>query len=551
MSLAPRFELTCFDMTKGRKSILEFKPPEQTAGIHPSLLAYPAITTKPQSSRLNSQVRMPRCSSGRRRGPSPALLGAVLLLLFSLLSASPVDARKRDGAPDSASAGQQQCDCGPSIAAAVQESKTELVATLQAALADVQARLETRRAESEQLEAALAEKDAALASLRAQLETAQKAREEAEAKATASSAEAAEAEAASACRVELAEAVAKQNEAIQSERSARSALQQAEADASQKEAESSRKLKELTKEVDTSRGQVKSMNDRYAEARRELMDAQRETRQLHQQLGTRWVNTTLIAQDAAAYTTRTVRWGREAATKAKQTASAAWSAVSESTDAAVQVVTPVVTELSEEIATKYREVTAALAPHWSKLVARLGDGIGPHYRSVRSYVGKAYGDTVQPIVDGTVAPLYREHVAPLLGRAGEAVESCRLTAVSGIEQGTAAMMDTISKYDEEVKEEESPMRQRALAHLRSTHDHAEDCVRKISYVIGASVGLYLFGGLLLRLAIVIVKVGTSFVWLPCWFVYWIVSKAVGGGTKNKGGDATANGTNGAHASHAA
>ena len=508
---------------------------------------------------------MPRCS-GRRR--SPALLGAVLLLLATLLVASPVpvDARKRDGAPDSEAAGQQQqqqqqqCDCGPSIAAAVEESRTQLVATHQAVLTDVQTKFEAGAAEKD---AAAADANAALASLRselesvqARLESSQKAREEAETKATAaaSSAEAAEAESASACRVELAEAVARQNEAIQSERSARSALQQAETDASQREAESSKRAKELTKEVDTSRNQVKSMNDRYAEARRELMDAQRETRQLHQQLGTRWVNTTLIAQDAKACTTRTVRWGREAASKAQDTAAAAWSAVAESTDAAVQVVTPVVTELSEEIATKYREVTAALAPHGSRLVARLGDGIGPHYRSVKSCIGKAYGNTVQPVVDGTVAPLYRQHVPPLLGRAGEAVESCRLTAVSGIEQGTAAMMDTITKYDEEVKEkeaeEESPMRQRALAHLQWTHDHAEDCVRNISYLLVGAVGLYLFGGLLLRLAIVLIKVGTSFVWLPCWFIYWIVSKAVGGGTKNKGGGATANGTNGAHASQA-
>ena len=509
---------------------------------------------------------MPRCS-GRRR--SPALLGAVLLLLATLLVASPVpvDARKRDGAPDSEAAGQQQqqqqqCDCGPSIAAAVEESRTQLVATHQAVLTDVQTKFEAGAAEKD---AAAADANAALASLRselesvqAQLESSQKAREEAEAKAkataAASSAEAAEAESASACRVELAEAVARQNEAIQSERSARSALQQAETDASQREAEASKKVKELTKEVDTSRGQVKSMNDRYAEARRELMDAQRETRQLHQQLGTRWVNTTLIAQDAKACTTRTVRWGREAASKAQDTAAAAWTAVAESTDAAVQVVAPVVTELSEEIATKYREVTAALAPHGSRLVARLGDGIGPHYRSVKSCIGKAYGNTVQPVVDGTVAPLYRQHVAPLLGRAGEAVESCRLTAVSGIEQGTAAMMDTITKYDEEVKEKEaeaeSPMRQRALAHLQWTHDHAEDCVRNISYLLVGAVGLYLFGGLLPRLAIVLIKVGTSFVWLPCWFIYWIVSKAVGGGTKNKGGGATANGTNGAHASQA-
>mmetsp|Transcript_5295 Transcript_5295/g.15038 ORF Transcript_5295/g.15038 Transcript_5295/m.15038 type:complete len:501 (+) Transcript_5295:72-1574(+) len=496
-----------------------------------------------------------------RRRPSLAFLGAVLLLLVALLS-SPADARKRDASFAADDSGQ--CDCEPSITAAVaavEESKTQLVATHQTTLADVQAKLESAATKLEaaaaEKDAAAAEKDAALASLqaeleavRAQLETSQKAAEEAEAMATpaAEAARAAKASA-SACRLELADTVAKQNEAIQSERSVRSLLQQTEAESAKRQSESSRRVQELTKEVDTSRSQIRSMNDRYSEARRELMDVQREARHLHQKLVSKYVNTTLVLEDVAAVTDATVAWGRDVASWAAEAAVAAWHAVRESTDAAMQVIAPVVTELSEEMRTKYGEAKAALAPHGARVVTQIGDGIGPHYRSVRSQVGKAYGDTVQPIVDGTVAPLYREHVAPLLARAGEVVESCRLTAVSGIEQGTTAMMDTISTYDEEVKEE-SPMRQRALAHLQWTHDHAESCVRTISYWTGGLIGLYLFGGFLWRLAIFVIKVGTSPVWVPFWLIYWIISKAVGGGKKNKGDVATTNGMNGSHASQA-
>ena len=93
------------------------------------------------------------------------------------LLSSPADARKRD-APIAAA--EQQCDCEPSITAAVEQSKTQLVATHQSALADVQAKLEAAVAEKD---GALAILQAELESVRSLLETSQKAQEEAEAKA--------------------------------------------------------------------------------------------------------------------------------------------------------------------------------------------------------------------------------------------------------------------------------------------------------------------------------------------------------------------------------
>jgi hypothetical protein len=469
-------------------------------------------------------MAMLRC----RRRPSLAAFGLALLLSLALPSSptAVVDARKRDGDPS------EQCDCEPSITAAVEESRTQLVDTHQAALA---------------------EKDAAaaqqLAALRAELESVRSQRATAEAEAQAAQANEGAAQAEQACRLELADTVAKQNEAIQSERSARSLLSQAEAEAAKRDAESTRKLKELTKERDTSRDQVKATNDRYAEARRELMDSQRENRDLHQKLVSRYVNATLLLEDATALAGRAMAQGRDLVAWGTEAAPRAWTAARESADAAVQVVTPAAREVAEAVRTKGHEVRTALVPHAARLVERIGEGIEPHYRTAQSQIGQAYGDTVRPIVDDTVAPLYKEHVAPLVVRAGEVVESCRRMAVSGVEQGTAAMLDTISRYEEEVKDE-SPMRQRALAKLQWTHDNAEYCIRTITYCTGALVGLYLFGALAWRLALFVIKVGTSPIWVPFWLVYWIICKATGsdGGGKSKGGGvATANGTNGSHA----
>ena len=463
----------------------------------------------------------------------PVALSLVLLLLVGLLS-SPADARKRD-APTAAGSAEQQCDCEPSITAAVEESKTQLVATHQSALADVQAKLE----------AAVAEKDGALATLRAELEsvrslleTSQRAKEDAEAKAAEAANVAKTAEAEQACRLELADTVARQNEAIQSERSARSLLQQAEAESTKLQTEYARKEKALAKERDTSRSEAKTMGDRYAEARRELMDAQQEVRQLHQKLVSRYVNTTLIWEDVAQTTDRVFTNGHYLVTRANTAAVDGWHTVRELADAAVEVMTPLVVQVSEQVQTKYLEGKEFIAPHVAKAMTAVGDVFGPYYQTAKSMGEQLYGDNVQPIVDDTMMPLYKEHVSPLVVRAEEVVESCRLSLVSGIEQSTAAMADTITKS----YEEESPMRKYFVPRLQSAHDNAEGFVQIMTYCTVGLIGLYLFGALILRLAFFVIKVATS----PIRGICWIISKAMGGGAKNKGA-ATANGVNGSHA----
>lgn len=464
----------------------------------------------------------------------PVVLGLVLLLLVGILS-SPADARKRDPPTAAAAAdlAEQQCDCEPSITAAVEESKTQLVATHQSALADVQAKLE----------AAVADKDAALATLRTELEsvrslleTSQKAQEEAEAKAAQAAEATKAAEAEQACRLELADTVAKQNEAIQSERSARSLLQQAEAESTKLQTEYARKERALTKERDTSRSEAKTMGDRYAETRRELMDAQQENRHLHLKLVSQYVNFTLIGEDMAQMADRSMTYGHDLITWTTTAVVDGWHTVRESTDAAVEVMTPVVRDVSEQMQDMCDEAKEFLAPHVAKAATWIGDGIGPYYQTTKAWAEQMYGDNVQPFVDDTLMPLYKQHAAPLVVRAGEVVESCRLSLVSGIEQGTEGMMNTISKSYENVN----------LSRLQWTHDNAEYCVRLFTYGTCALLGIYLFGAFVLRLAFFVIKVATFWIWIPCWLIYWIISKATGGGVKNKGA-ATANGVNGSHA----
>ena len=459
----------------------------------------------------------------------PVVLGLGLLLLVGLLS-SPADARKRD-APSASPSSAEQCDCEPSITAAVKESKTQLVEKHRSALAEVQAKLE----------ATVAEKDGALAALksvRSQLESSQKAREEAEAKA----AEAAQAtkatEADQSCQVKLADAVAKQNEAIQSERDARSLLEQAEAESTKLQTEYARKEKALTKERDNSRSEVKTMGERYAEVRRELMDAQQEVRVLHQKLVSRYVNFTLIGEDVAEMTGRSMTYGRDLITWTQTAAVDGWHTMRESADATVEVMTPVVRNTQ----TKCLEAKEFLAPHVAKAAAWIGDGIGPYCQTTKAWIEQMYGDNVQPIVDETMMPLYKEHVAPLVVRAGEVVESCRLSLVSGIEQGSFAIVDTLTKSCEE----ESLPRQYLVPGWQSVHDNAEVCVQRITYSTVALIGLYLFGALVLRLALFVIMVVTSPIWGTYWLISWIISKAAGGGAKNKGA-VTANGVNGSHA----
>lgn len=342
----------------------------------------------------------------------PVVLVLVLLLLVGLLS-SPADARKRD-APIANSA-EQQCDCEPSITAAVEESKTQLVATHQSALADVQAKLEAKVAEKD---GALATLQAELESVRSLLETSQKAQEEAEAKAAQAAEATKAAEAEQSCRLELADTVAKQNEAIQSERSARSLLQQAEAESTKLQTDYARKERALAKERDTSRSEAKTMGDRYAEARRELMDAQQEMRQLHQKLVSRYVNLTLIGEDVAQMTDRSMTYGHDLITGTKTAVVDGWHTVRESADAAVEVMTPVVRDASEQMQDKCDEAKEFLAPHVAKVTAWIGDGIGPYYQTTKAWAEQMYGDNVQPVVDDAVMPLYKEHVAPLVVRAG-------------------------------------------------------------------------------------------------------------------------------------
>ena len=467
----------------------------------------------------------------------PVALGLVLLLLVGLLS-SPADARKRD-APTAAGSAEQQCDCEPSITAAVEESKTQLVATHQSALADVQAKLE----------AAVAEKDGALVTLRAELESvrsllesSQKAQEEAEAKAAQAAEATRAAEAEQSCRLELADTVAKQNEAIQSERSVRSLLQQAEAESTKLQTEYTRKERALTKERDTSRSEAKTMGDRYAEARRELMDAQQEMRQLHQKLVSRYVNFTLIGEDAAHMADRSMAYGHDLITGTKAAVVDGWHTVRDLTDAAVEVMTPVVRDASEQMQDMCDEAKEFLAPHVAKAATWIGDGIGPYYQTTKAWAEHMYGDNVQPAVDDTVMPLYKEHVAPLVVRVREVVESCRLSLVSGIEQSTAAAVDTITKS----YEEESFPRQYVVPPFQRMHDNAEVCVQNVTYCTVGLIGLYLFGALALRLALFVIKVVTSPIWGAYRLISWIISKATGGGAKNKGAG-TANGVNGSHA----
>lgn len=419
-------------------------------------------------------------------------------------------------------------------------SSAELGAT-KAALAEMEAQLESAKAEvassARAAESAtkaanndelLSQKDAAITALRTELDTLKKELESTKATVDTRSSEVIKAE--EKCRLDLADSMSKQNDAIQSERSLRDQLARTESEADNREAEVRKRVGELSREAETSRTQVKRLNDQYAETRREVIEAQAEVRDLHKKLTSRYVNTTLMYEDGVWLVDRTAVAAKDNANWLLVILADFWTTVKQAGGAALEVVKPVVDDVTEDFRERYDKAKEATRPHIRKVTNHTRALVGPHIDTVKTTTKKIYDDHAKSFVDDKVLPL----VSPLWERAGEIVESIRLSAVSAIQQSTNATTDFITKNKDKT---EAPLRERALDHLKWTHDNAEYCVTILSCVGGALLVYLLFGSFVWRLAMFLVKI----VFFPIWFVYWILSKAFGSGKKDAIDQAKANG----------
>ena len=476
----------------------------------------------------------------RRRSFASSLL---LCLFLALAATTGVSARKKD---------QGQCDCTTqceAMEAALQskltESSSELKAT-KAALAETEARLESIKAEStskasaaESAKAAsdelLSQKDTAITALQSEIDALKKELESSKATADTQSSEVARAE--EKCRLDLAESISKQNDAIQSERSLREQLARTESEADRREADVRKRVTELSKEAETSRSQVRQMNDRYAEARRELIETQAEARELHKKLTSRYVNTTLMYEDGVWLADRTAVMARDNANWLLDILADFWTALRDASVAAVVVMKPVAQDLAADLKERYVNARGAAQPHLRKLSNSTKAFVGPHIDTVKTATKKAYDENAKAFVDDTVLP----YVMPVWERACEIVESIRLSAVSAIQQSSSAMIEFFSSNKDKPGD---PLRKGALNHLKWMHDNAEYSVKVLSIVGGAILVYLLFGSFLWRWGKFLVKAVTSPVWYPIWLFYWLLSKAFGGGKKDATTEARSDGNGG-------
>jgi hypothetical protein len=250
--------------------------------------------------------------------------------------------------------------------------------------------------------------------------------------------------------------------------------------------------------------------------RLELQEERAEVQALHHKLVSKYVNFTLIAEDASRFAgdvtemagnlaeeaNHLVVEGKRRAQDASFVLGQWWYAARESYESAAEVVvpmyesaaevvTPVATSLLTDARTQYGKAKEAAGPTLRKLGKGYREAAGPHVRRAREAAVGFYSEHLRSVVEGRVVPAYREHGAPLLEGAGGAMERSETGAVSALRQ-TARSFTEYQKGQAEGGQI-TPKQEKIIGTLRWIDENAQTCVRAAALFPLAFVAFYFFG----------------------------------------------------------
>ena len=305
--------------------------------------------------------------------------------------------------------------------------------------------------------------------------------------------------------------------------------------------------------------------------RLELQEERAEVQALHHKLVSKYVNFTLIAEDASRFAgdvtemagnlaeeaNHLVVEGKRRAQDASFVLGQWWYAARESYESAAEVVvpmyesaaevvvpmyesaaevvTPVATSLLTDARTQYGKAKEAAGPTLRKLGKGYREAAGPHVRRAREVAVGFYSEHLRSVVEGRVVPAYREHGAPLLERAGGAMGRSETGAVSALRQ-TARSFTEYQKGQAEGGQI-TPKQEKIIGTLRWIDENAQTCVRAAALFPLAFVAFYFFGSWIWSIVLLPFRLAWLVLWLallPLRIVGMAVYKVSGRDTEGKG-----------------
>lgn len=202
----------------------------------------------------------------------------------------------------------------------------------------------------------------------------------------------------------------------------------------------------LTKDLEDHRTKLRETADSHTESRKELFAANARIRELHDQVSTTYINTTLIQADTIVGAKKAVVFSVACCVAAKEAAAPYWA-----------------------------KFLAFVDPLWNDAVLFYKQAVLPQIQKASNSVSDAYKQHAKPTLDEHVFPLLEPVMKPIQEYLGK----LRIATARGLQQGSQSLLH----YLELMETANSPFRERAVASLKFTEKNSVQALDTLLKVI--------------------------------------------------------------------
>lgn len=235
------------------------------------------------------------------------------------------------------------------------------------------------------------------------------------------------------------------------------------------------KIEKLEKELSKVQKEADDYREKHTNARKEISILEKELHEMHRNAVSSYVNRTLLIDDISHFFDRHI----------DKAVSAGEKATKKTGDYSATVKTKLLTVLD-----KVREKSD---PHVGKAKEMYSKHAQERVQSTRNLAQNVYKEHAAKHVDIYVFPLWKSYGEPVLTRVLEALESTRLSMVSGIDMSSNTVISYIDGSKDEEKTPHNPLVKRVYNMAVRVNKNAAYIVNRFITITSIFLGVFFFG----------------------------------------------------------